>query len=72
MKKIALYLTLVFLFAGFAQAQNSKTLTGVVVDEIFSNKWSAVVIKVGNKNTVFELSLWHLSETRKMEKNLGG
>ncbi len=49
MKKILTCLAFVLLFTGFAQAQKPKTITGIVVQEIFENKWSAIVIKVGNK-----------------------
>lgn len=47
MNKIVISLMYMFLFAGFVQAQ--RTITGIVVQEIDTNKWSAIVIKVGNK-----------------------
>ncbi len=68
MKKIVIYLTFILLLASFAQAQ--KTITGVVVQEISENKWSAIVIKVGNKKygvqTGFNASAGDLRDGKKM------
>lgn len=49
MKRTAICLVSIFLFAGFVQAQKAKTMTGVIIDNMLSNKWTAIVIKVGDK-----------------------
>lgn len=49
MKRTLALLAISLMFVGFVHAQKAKTVTGVIVDNILSNKWTAIVIKVGKK-----------------------
>ena len=54
MKKIIICLVSIFLFAGFVQAQKTKTMTGVVTRVGTSGNWGYIMIRVGNRKYGFE------------------
>lgn len=54
MKNFVVCLLFMFLFAGFAQAQRVKTMTGTVEKVILSNRWTGIVIKVGDEKYVVQ------------------
>ena len=54
MKKFVICLLFTLSFVGFAEAQKVKTITGTVEKVILSNRWTGIVIKVGDEKYVVQ------------------